>query len=127
MAADLLPGLNRAVAIVQAEIERAEALLNIEDSGGAVFDRDQTEAGLCALRTVLEAIKREASDGVPAVDDRQQFEAAMGEALKTDQGAYALSRAHLPDQPYTFLATKWAWSAWQRALGVAPTTPQQEK
>lgn len=57
-------------------------------------------------------------DGVAASDERQQFEAAMGGALKQDQGEFAMSRVHIEGQPYTFLATRWAWAAWQRARGV---------
>lgn len=63
MNAEFSSGLKRAAAIVQAEIERAEALLNVEDGGAPVFNRDQTEAGICALRTVLAAIQQEAVGG----------------------------------------------------------------
>lgn len=56
-----MQGLARAAEIVQAEIERAEALLNVEKDGRPIYDRYQTEAGICALRTVLEAIQMEAA------------------------------------------------------------------
>lgn len=62
----LKPGLARAAEIVQAEIERAEALLNVEKDGRPIYDRYQTEAGICALRTVLEAIQVEAEAHPPA-------------------------------------------------------------
>lgn len=55
-------GLMQALHIVLAEIERAESLLAVEDGGGPVFDRAQTEAGICALRTVAAAIEA-AHDG----------------------------------------------------------------
>lgn len=57
-------GLTRALVIVETEIARAEALLNVEDSDGPVFDQAQTEAGIAALRTVAEQIRAEA--GGPA-------------------------------------------------------------
>jgi hypothetical protein len=47
----------RIAAIVRAEIERAEALMTLEEGGSPVFDREQTEAGICALRTVAAAIR----------------------------------------------------------------------
>lgn len=52
-----------AAGIVQAEIDRAEALLNVEDGGAPVFDRAQTEAGIAALRTVAAAIRKETGRG----------------------------------------------------------------
>lgn len=58
------PSLSRAAEIVQAEIKRAEALLNVEDGGRPVFDRAQTEAGIAALRTIAAAIERERNAGV---------------------------------------------------------------
>jgi hypothetical protein len=66
-------GLTRAAEIVQAEIERAESLLNIEDDGAPVFNREQTEAGICALRTVLEAIRREAAAVGPPMGPSPSF------------------------------------------------------
>jgi len=48
-------------------------------------------------------------------DERAAFEAAMGSALIAEQGEFALSRAYEEGRPYTFLATKWAWAAWQAA------------
>jgi hypothetical protein len=60
-------GLARALQIVEAEIARAESLQNVEDGGGPVFDRAQTEAGIAALRTVAEAIQREIAAGVEGV------------------------------------------------------------
>ena len=59
--ADLTAGLARAAEIVQAEIDRSDALLNLEEGGAPIFDREQTEAGICALRTVLSAIQKEAA------------------------------------------------------------------
>lgn len=58
--------------------------------------------------------------------EREAFEAAMGSALLEEQGEFALSRGYEEGRPYTFLATKWAFSgfqsgaAWQRtqAAGV---------
>jgi hypothetical protein len=47
----------RIAAIVQNEIARAEALMTLEEGGSPVFDREQTEAGICALRTVAAAIR----------------------------------------------------------------------
>lgn len=73
MAEHLTAGLARAAEIVQAEIDRAEALLNIEERGSPIFDREQTEAGIAALRTVADAIKRERNAGVnPSSNDQQE-------------------------------------------------------
>lgn len=47
----------RAIAVVQAEIDRAEALMAVEENGAPVFDREQTDAGICALRIVAAAIR----------------------------------------------------------------------
>jgi hypothetical protein len=47
----------RAATIVQEEIARAEALMTLEEGGNPVFNREQTEAGICALRTVAAAIR----------------------------------------------------------------------
>jgi hypothetical protein len=47
----------RVAGIVQEEIARAEALMTLEEGGNPVFDREQTEAGICALRTVAAAIR----------------------------------------------------------------------
>lgn len=46
----------RALGIVQAEIDRATALLDLEEDGVPVFDRAQMEAGICALKTVADLI-----------------------------------------------------------------------
>jgi hypothetical protein len=43
--------------VVRAEISRAESLMSVEDGGGPVFDREQTEAGIAALQTVASAIR----------------------------------------------------------------------
>lgn len=68
-----VPGsLGRALEIVEAEIARAEALLNLEDGGAPVFDRAQTEAGIAALRTVAAAIERERTAGVKGLGDAQR-------------------------------------------------------
>jgi hypothetical protein len=48
----------RAAAIVQAEIDRAESLMALEEGGRPVFNAEQTEAGICALRTVAAAIRK---------------------------------------------------------------------
>lgn len=47
----------RCVAIIQAEIERARALLNLEDADGQVFDGAQMEAGIAALEYVIKLIQ----------------------------------------------------------------------
>lgn len=48
----------RAAGIVQAEIDRAESLMALEEGGRPVFNAEQTEAGICALRTVAAAIRQ---------------------------------------------------------------------
>lgn len=58
-------GLTRALDIVQAEIARAESLLNLEEGGKPVFDPALVEAGIAALRTVEEAIQRVRNAGQP--------------------------------------------------------------
>jgi hypothetical protein len=72
-------GFSTAAQIVQAEIDRAEALLNVEEGGKPVFNAAQMDAGICALRTVLTAIQREAGgcvEGVHPVEAQsQQFKA----------------------------------------------------
>jgi hypothetical protein len=61
---------------VQEEIERAEALLNVEQAGKPLFDREQTEAGICALRVVAAAIRREIADNYrPGEESREQMAA----------------------------------------------------
>jgi hypothetical protein len=57
-AAAIMAERARCAQIVQAEISRAESLLNVEDGGGPVFDREQTEAGIAALQTVASAIRK---------------------------------------------------------------------
>jgi len=54
----------------------------------------------------------------PAKLDKQRaaFEAAMATDLRTEQGEFAMARSYSEGNPYTFLATKWAWKAWQAAL-----------
>lgn len=60
------------------------------------------------------------------VDERAAFEAAMGTVILQEQGKFSLSRAYEEGQPYTFLATKWAWAAWQaRAAHSAPSHGEQ--
>lgn len=44
---------------------------------------------------------------------RSEFEAAIGPELREKESKFALSKAYDADQSYTFLATKWAWKAWQ--------------
>lgn len=46
-------------------------------------------------------------------DEREIFETTMGAGILADQGEFALSRAYSEGRPYTFLATVWAWKAWQ--------------
>lgn len=60
-------GLSRAAEIVQGEIDRAETLLNLEEDDAPVFNREQTEAGIAALRTVAAAIEAERTAGVQEV------------------------------------------------------------
>jgi hypothetical protein len=48
--AEMIDGLTKALQIVEAEIARAETLLNVEDGGQPVFDRAMTEAGIVAHR-----------------------------------------------------------------------------
>lgn len=62
MSDNLTPGLTRAAQIIQAEIARAELLMTVEEGGQPLFDAAQTDAGICALQTVLEAIQSEAGE-----------------------------------------------------------------
>lgn len=54
----------RAIAVVQDEIDRAQTLLAIEECGSPLFDRAMTEAGICALRTVMHVFQASADAAI---------------------------------------------------------------
>ena len=59
--------------------------------------------------------------------EREAFEAAMGSALIAEQGKFALSRSYGKGRPYTFLAAKWAWAAFQAGAAYQREQAQRAK
>ncbi len=101
------------------------------NAGGAVWiQRDHLEKA--KMGAYLCRVEAEYRDGMgfvplypapaskePVADERAAFEAALGDELKADQGEFSLARACSDGRPYTFLATKWAWHAWQARAALA--------
>lgn len=103
----------------------------------AMTEADQRDARIAEqlreitqLRRELGIVQEVANSALKAqqpsagvVDERAAFEDAMGASILAEQGKFSLSRSYDAGNPYTFLATKWAWEAWQARALLAAAQP----